>query len=914
LAVCFLFLAAFIGLTGCTRSFYRERADRDVDQLLVEKSADDRWRLINYYIYPHPYARFADLTGKPDKPPMPPDDPAAWLLSPKPQRAKSVFNQEGLGYLEMLAEFDAINRRQAKKTGEGTAASDAQPTEKATPAPAPSRDKSSPPVPPAPQPTPSTAATGGEKKPDQKTTEKPVLPNNGMVTVDMGGCPAVIAFGANRHGREEPFLISMDQSLELAVINSREFQDRREQLYLTALPVTLQRFNFLPQFQATADFFRRWSASESPFGKTDHLQITPAVGLTQTFETGAMLVLRLANQTTIDFVGNGRPTLSQSTKVLELSQPFLQGGGKAVTLEPLTQAERNLLYDVRGFARFNREFFVAVVTGRVSANGTFALGGRNGYLQTLLTAAFLENARRNERDFQELFQRYQAFVAGGIQSQLQLDQIEQNFLNTRLNVINFEVQLKNNLDSFKLVLGVPPDLPLELDSTPLEPIHQQIEKFERLVQNYRQLIKDVEHLRDRPDLAPILRRELLRLFTESTFTRGTQFASIIQREWPVWQQLPDQELLRRLREFRLERERLRAEEDRAKDRNETLPPEKQQRLRLVEAAIQFASLEDAVRAFEREPWKRLATPELQERQRREMYRSVVFRFTLLIETARVEKLNQIEREWPDLPPIQLHGLDLMTLDEEAAQNLTAQTALINRLDLMNQRARVADAWRQIAVTANSLLGTFDVRYNLEVLTPPPQVAQPLNFDGNRARHQLIVNTELPLVRRLERNNYRSALIAFQRSRRDLMETEDIIVQQLRLTVRALRQLRENFKIQQRALQLAYSQVDQALEAQFAPADPRRVSIDAGSAAALTDQVIRAQQSIPLAQNNLYRTWVDYLSARMELYRDLELMQIDNRGVWINDFARPTPAAAGHQSGSVCPPGLSGSPTAPPGTE
>src|SRR5947209_6378816 len=70
-------LCAFLGITllvgvlsGCTRHYYRVRADEDVAHLLNEKADPDRWPLIDYYIYPHPYARFADLTGRPDHPPM----------------------------------------------------------------------------------------------------------------------------------------------------------------------------------------------------------------------------------------------------------------------------------------------------------------------------------------------------------------------------------------------------------------------------------------------------------------------------------------------------------------------------------------------------------------------------------------------------------------------------------------------------------------------------------------------------------------------------------------------------------------------------------------------------------------------------------------------------------------------------
>ena len=37
-------------------------------------------------------------------------------------------------------------------------------------------------------------------------------------------------------------------------------------------------------------------------------------------------------------------------------------------------------------------------------------------------------------------------------------------------------------------------------------------------------------------------------------------------------------------------------------------------------------------------------------------------------------------------------------------------------------------------------------------------------------------------------------------------------------------------------------------------------------------------------------WIDYVSTRMEFYRDLELMRVDARGVWIDEFA-PSDGAA-----------------------
>ena len=62
-------------------------------------------------------------------------------------------------------------------------------------------------------------------------------------------------------------------------------------------------------------------------------------------------------------LGTGRPHTSLSTLTLSLTQPLLRGGGWAVTLEPLTQAERTLVYAVRSYARFRENFYVYIAGG-----------------------------------------------------------------------------------------------------------------------------------------------------------------------------------------------------------------------------------------------------------------------------------------------------------------------------------------------------------------------------------------------------------------------------------------------------------------------------------------------------------------------------------------------------------------------
>jgi hypothetical protein len=169
------------------------------------------------------------------------------------------------------------------------------------------------------------------------------------------------------------------------------------------------------------------------------------------------------------------------------------------------------------------------------------------------------------------------------------------------------------------------------------------------------------------------------------------------------------------------------------------------------------------------------------------------------------------------------------------------------------------------------------------------MAQPLNIGGSANSHQLILNTELPLTRIQERNNYRASLIAFQRQRRALQEAEDLAVQAVYGELYLLRQYTESYKIQQRQLELAYLTIDSSLESLEAPSPPPAPPgipasrIGADGPAALTQQLLTAQRSLPTAQNSLLTIWINYLDIRLQLYRDLELMPLDARGVWIDEI-------------------------------
>jgi hypothetical protein len=197
-----------------------------------------------------------------------------------------------------------------------------------------------------------------------------------------------------------------------------------------------------------------------------------------------------------------------------------------------------------------------------------------------------------------------------------------------------------------------------------------------------------------------------------------------------------------------------------------------------------------------------------------------------------------------------------------------------------------------------------VRYALTSTTPAGE-AQPLAFSASRTQQQIQLNFELPLVRVQERNAYRASLIAFQRARRILQRAEDEVAYDVRQELILLRQILENYRIQTRQIELAYLTVENSLDTLRAPAAPTvagQGAVDTATrAASLTNQLINAQTSLYNSQFTMTTIWITFLNTRDQLYRDMELMPLDDRGVWIDDVATCLcPPSSSTSAGSSSP--------------
>src|SRR5262249_6851316 len=102
---------------------------------------------------------------------------------------------------------------------------------------------------------------------------------------------------AQLESQQQGFLLNLDQTVELGVVNSREYQSFREDLYLAALPVTRQRFSFAWQWAATEEAVRQWAGPESLEGLQNNWTLNSTVGVSKLFSTGALLTADFANKT-----------------------------------------------------------------------------------------------------------------------------------------------------------------------------------------------------------------------------------------------------------------------------------------------------------------------------------------------------------------------------------------------------------------------------------------------------------------------------------------------------------------------------------------------------------------------------------------------------------------------------------------
>ncbi len=245
-------------------------------------------------------------------------------------------------------------------------------------------------------------------------------------------------------------LLTLPKALEMAVKSSRDYQLQRETLYLSALSLTGERHKFaLKPTKANLDLSRNRSSSNVNTTESD-----ASLTLSKALKTGGTLTATLANDLTLFFNGGG-PKIPDIT--LALTQPLLKDAGAKFAEELLTQSERDLVYAIRTFSRYQKTFLV----DRISE-----------YLQLLQKK---DEVRVQYQLYQNriLFRQEQELrLQGELISQFELDQALRSEYQSKVSYINAIESYQALLDDFKKQLNLPLGESVVLDDAELGSLKQ----------------------------------------------------------------------------------------------------------------------------------------------------------------------------------------------------------------------------------------------------------------------------------------------------------------------------------------------------------------------------------------------------------------------------------------------------------
>ena len=227
---------------------------------------------------------------------------------------------------------------------------------------------------------------------------------------------------------------------------------------------------------------------------------------------------------------------------------------------------------------------------------------------------------------------------------------------------------------------------------------------------------------------------------------------------------------------------------------------------------------------------------------------------------------------PTTVPCELSDEDIEAMRKEGAkpfdmpENLAIRIALENRQDLIVTRERLIDAERQVVVAEDALGAGLDISGSWTVPTDP---RQGFNFQPEDSIYSAGIALDLPLDRVRERNAYMRALINVGVQERRVQEFEDEVRFEVRNALRNLEQARQNYDIQLRAVGLAEKRIENV-----------ELLILAGRAA--TRDLLEARRALVDAKDDVTAALIDYTLSRLELARDLGVLEVDVQEARIDD--------------------------------
>jgi outer membrane protein TolC len=251
-------------------------------------------------------------------------------------------------------------------------------------------------------------------------------------------------------------VLTLPYALALATAHNRHYQTQKEVLYTAALDLRLVRHGYETQlFGGGSALYSH--VSDDRDGRSGMIQTEANLGFNRLLAAGTQVGTKVATAWADVLAGEGRSALTAVFSAV-IAQPLLRGSDPRIVLEPLTQAERDTLYQIRTFNRFRKTFAVSVATE---------------YFQALASYDLIGHAQSYEQALETLYGQVTKLVAAGLLPSLEADQIQQDLLRARDTLIVAQRQYEQSLDEFKLTLALPMTAQFRLETGLLDAWRRQ---------------------------------------------------------------------------------------------------------------------------------------------------------------------------------------------------------------------------------------------------------------------------------------------------------------------------------------------------------------------------------------------------------------------------------------------------------
>ena len=711
--------------------------------------------------------------------------------------------------------------------------------------------------------------------------------------------------------RNEEGKITLDQhaAMELALIHSTDYQENLEELYLSALDVTFERFRFDTQYYGGSQVVYQ---NEGPArGGDSTLHVAPSSAAAgpsidsnrfraETLTaTGGDFVVGLANSLVWQFSGSDDYT---GTTLLDFSlvQPLLRAGGRTLILERLTIAERALLANVRQMERYRRGFYLSTITGAsagsgpsrrggvygsglegfsgvggsgfggVSSSGGGSTGGAGaadagGFLGLLQDQQKIRNQRANVAALKASVVQLQATFEAGRIDRYQVDLARQALFNAQSILLQQENAYQASLESFQNNLGLPPELEVVISDPYLDRFNLLEPKLELLKDDVAAVLDTLrtrrEELREQGAANPALEAEASQDVQAIVFAFNDLAGAIAARVAAVEEDFAvlDQVLPHRresLQHLITRPEVIAAEIDTSLLSVTRLD-------QYVEARrAEMVRLKSILDRTEQELAATATNPpqELNERLQQSI--------TLLTRASgELLELSLLQAS------VRLESVTIDAVELEPEQAIAIASA--HRRDWKNARASLVDSWRLIRYNANDLESGVDLVFNGDIGNTGQN---PFDITADNSQIQIGLAFDAPLTRLSERNAYRQSLIEYQQARRSYYQYRDNVYLGLRNTLRQIHLDEINLELRRAAVQLAISQVDLT---QLRLSEPPQAGETAEFSNTTARDLVQSLSDLLNVQNDFLSVWVDYSVQQMSLEFGLGLMEIDANGMRVD---------------------------------